>query len=69
MTDEESRFGLGNVYMQTGKFRLAEYHFRKASQINPTNATLVCCVGSVRALLLPLLICTDVRVVGTGEVG
>lgn len=34
--------------MQTGKYRLAEYHFRKAVDINPTNATLVCCVGSVR---------------------
>lgn len=47
------RFGLGNVYMQTGKYRLAEYHFRKAAEINPTNATLVCCVGSVRFLSLP----------------
>lgn len=34
--------------MQTGKYRLAEYHFRKAVEINPTNATLVCCIGSVR---------------------
>lgn len=33
--------------MQTGKYRLAEYHFRKAADINPTNAMLVCCVGSV----------------------
>lgn len=38
--------------MQTGKYRLAEYHFRKAAEINPTNATLVCCVGSVRCLPL-----------------
>ncbi|KAI5480971.1 20S cyclosome subunit (BimA/Nuc2/Cdc27) [Pseudohyphozyma bogoriensis] len=40
-------FGLGNVYLQTGKYSLAEYHFRKAVEINPTNATLICCVGSV----------------------
>lgn len=41
------RFGLGNVYMKTGKFRMAEYHFRKAVEINPSNAMLVCCVGTV----------------------
>ncbi|KAI5478330.1 20S cyclosome subunit (BimA/Nuc2/Cdc27) [Pseudohyphozyma bogoriensis] len=43
-----ARFGLGNVHLQTGKCSLAEYHFRKAVEINPTSATLVCCVGSVR---------------------
>jgi tetratricopeptide (TPR) repeat protein len=41
------RFGLGNVYMKTGKYRMAEYHFRKAVEINSTNAMLVCCVGTV----------------------
>lgn len=41
------RFGLGNVYMHKGKYRMAEYHFRKASEINPTNATLLCCIGLV----------------------
>ncbi|GAA5933128.1 anaphase promoting complex subunit CDC27 [Sporobolomyces koalae] len=40
-------FGLGNVYMKTGKHTLADYHFRRAVEINPSNATLVCCVGSV----------------------
>lgn len=40
-------FGLGNVYMKTGKLRLAEYHFNRASEINPSNAMLVSCVGSV----------------------
>ncbi|GAA6063052.1 hypothetical protein JCM10212_001115 [Sporobolomyces blumeae] len=40
-------FGLGNVYMKTGKHTLADYHFRRALDINPSNATLVCCVGSV----------------------
>lgn len=33
--------------MKTGKFRMAEYHFRKAVEINPSNAMLVCCVGTV----------------------
>lgn len=37
--------------MQTGKYRLAEYHFRKAAELNPSNATLICCVGSVSIYL------------------
>lgn len=40
-------FGLGNVYLKTGKTTLAEYHFRKALQLNPSNATIACCVGAV----------------------
>ncbi|BGO97485.1 putative 20S cyclosome subunit BimA/Nuc2/Cdc27 [Rhodotorula toruloides ATCC 204091] len=40
-------FGLGNVYLKTGKYSLAEYHFRRALDINRANATLVCCVGTV----------------------
>lgn len=40
-------FGMGNVYMKTGKFRMAEFHFRKATEINASNAMLVCCVGTV----------------------
>jgi anaphase-promoting complex subunit 3 len=44
---EISRFGLGNVYLKTGKTTLAEYHFRKALQLNPSNATIACCVGAV----------------------
>ncbi|BGP13674.1 anaphase-promoting complex subunit cdc27 [Rhodosporidiobolus nylandii] len=40
-------FGLGNVYLKTGKFTLAEYHFRRALEINPGNVTLICCVGTV----------------------
>ena len=47
------RFGLGNVYMKTGKYTLADYHFRRAFEINPSNATLVCCVGSVSRRLRP----------------
>lgn len=41
--------------MQTGKYRLAEFHFRRAVEINPTNATLVCCIGSVSAFFLLFL--------------
>ncbi|GAA5978695.1 hypothetical protein JCM10908_004450 [Rhodotorula pacifica] len=40
-------FGLGNVYLKTGKTALAEYHFRKALELNSSNATLACCVGAV----------------------
>ncbi|GAA6029494.1 hypothetical protein JCM8097_003707 [Rhodosporidiobolus ruineniae] len=40
-------FGLGNVYLKTGKYTLADYHFRRALEINPTNVTLICCVGTV----------------------
>ncbi|GAA5822615.1 hypothetical protein JCM11251_004317 [Rhodosporidiobolus azoricus] len=40
-------FGLGNVYLKTGKYTLAEYHFRRALEINPGNVTLICCVGTV----------------------
>lgn len=43
----DDRFGLGNVYLKTGKHALAEYHFRKALELNPANATLACCVGTV----------------------
>lgn len=44
-------FGIGNVYIKTGKYRLAEYHFARASELNPTNAMLVSCLGSVRGLV------------------
>lgn len=40
-------YGLGMVYMKTGNNEEAEFHFVKASQINPTNAVLVCCIGIV----------------------
>jgi tetratricopeptide (TPR) repeat protein len=48
-------FGLGNVYLKTGKYTLAEYHFRRALEINQGNVTLVCCVGTVRSLLVLFL--------------
>ncbi|BGP37723.1 anaphase-promoting complex subunit cdc27 [Rhodotorula kratochvilovae] len=40
-------FGLGNVYLKTGKYTLADYHFRRALEINSSNTTLICCVGTV----------------------
>lgn len=40
-------YGLGMADMKTGNNDQAEAHFVKASQINPTNAVLVCCIGIV----------------------
>ncbi len=44
------RYGLGTCYMRMSKLRLADYHFRKASDIHPQNAVLLGCVGMVRAV-------------------
>lgn len=41
-------YGLGTCYMRMSKLRLADYHFKKASQIHPQNAVLLGCVGVVR---------------------
>ncbi|KAI0637185.1 protein prenylyltransferase [Trametes polyzona] len=41
-------YGLGTCYMRMSKLRLADYHFRKASDIHPQNAVLLGCVGMVR---------------------
>ncbi|PPQ68934.1 hypothetical protein CVT25_009028 [Psilocybe cyanescens] len=38
-------YGLGTCYLRMSKLRLAEYHFRKASEIHPKNAVLLGCVG------------------------
>lgn len=38
---------MGLVYMKTGKTRYAEHHFRRAADINPCNAVLLSCIGSV----------------------
>jgi anaphase-promoting complex subunit 3 len=35
------------VYQKTGRLKLAEYHFRRALSINPSNVVLYCCVGTV----------------------
>jgi anaphase-promoting complex subunit 3 len=42
-----SRYGLGMVYYRTTKLDLAQWHFRKAIDINPSNAVLICCEGMV----------------------
>ena len=39
--------------MRMSKLRLAEYHYRKASQIHPQNAVLLGCVGVVRTIFWP----------------
>ncbi|EJF65652.1 protein prenylyltransferase [Dichomitus squalens LYAD-421 SS1] len=41
-------YGLGTCYMRMSRLRLADYHFKKASQIHPQNAVLLGCVGVVR---------------------
>ena len=56
--------------MRMSKLRLAEYHFRKASEIHPQNAVLLGCVGMVsgvtRARLCAItLLTTDIAMPGT----
>lgn len=43
----DSRYGMGVVYAKTGKLRHAEHHYRRAADINPTNAVLLSSIGSV----------------------
>lgn len=38
-------YGLGTCYMRMSKIRMAEFHFRKAVEINPKNAVLLGCLG------------------------
>ncbi|KAK7202571.1 hypothetical protein BZA70DRAFT_285402 [Myxozyma melibiosi] len=40
-------YGIGMLFLKTGKFDLAEQHFRQAALINPGNAVLICCIGMV----------------------
>lgn len=47
LTGSVCRYGLGTCYMRMSKLRLADYHFKKASQIHPQNAVLLGCVGVV----------------------
>lgn len=35
------------IYSKVGKSELAEYHFKRAADINPSNAVLICCIGMV----------------------
>jgi len=41
------RYGLGTCYLRMNKVRMAEYHYRKAAEIHPTNAILIGCIGLV----------------------
>lgn len=43
---------MGLVYLKQGKLRHAEHHFRRASEINPTNPVLLCCLAQVRSHFL-----------------
>ncbi|KNZ75458.1 Protein bimA [Termitomyces sp. J132] len=38
-------YGLGTCYLRMSRLRLAEYHYRKAVEIHPSNAVLLGCVG------------------------
>ncbi|KAK4685351.1 anaphase-promoting complex subunit 3, partial [Tremellales sp. Uapishka_1] len=40
-------YGMGVVYLKSGRNKYAEHHFRRAAEINPTNAVLLCCIGTV----------------------
>jgi anaphase-promoting complex subunit 3 len=46
------RYGLGVVYAKTGKLRHADHHYRRAADINPTNAVLLSSIGSVSLALV-----------------
>lgn len=39
---------MGLVYAKRGKIRHADHHYRRAAEINPTNAVLLSSIGSVR---------------------
>jgi len=38
-------YGLGTCYLRMGKVRMAEYHFRRAVEVNVGSAVLLGCVG------------------------
>ena len=42
---EPRRYGLGTIYLKQEKYQLAEYHFRRALEINPRNSVLHCYRG------------------------
>lgn len=47
-----NRYGLGTCYLRMSKVRLAEYHYRKAVEIHPSNAVLLGCVGMVSSYIV-----------------
>ena len=39
------RFGMGHIYYRQEKYGMAEYHFRRALNINPRSSVLRCYLG------------------------
>jgi hypothetical protein len=60
---------MGLVYLKTGKHKYAEHHFRRAAEINPTNAVLLCCIGMVRRPCAIRFQDSDKDCLGPGAVG
>lgn len=44
-------YGLGMVCIRLGNYEHARLHFLRASQINPANVVLICCIGMVHEKL------------------
>lgn len=40
-------YGLGMVFLRLGNGDMADYHFRRALDINPVNVVLICCIAMV----------------------
>ena len=60
------RYGLGTCYLRMNKVRMAEYHYRKAAEIHPTNAILIGCIGLVSQLSLFVLLVVSYAVQDEG---
>lgn len=50
-----SRYGIGMIYYRQEKYSMAEYHFKRALQINPRNSVLQCYLGMVSTLLCAVI--------------
>ncbi|CAA97347.2 anaphase-promoting complex TPR lobe subcomplex subunit Apc3 [Schizosaccharomyces pombe] len=40
-------YGLGMVYLKTGRNDQADFHFQRAAEINPNNSVLITCIGMI----------------------
>lgn len=40
-------YGIGTIYYRQERLELAEYHFKKAIEINPNSSVLICYLGMV----------------------
>jgi tetratricopeptide (TPR) repeat protein len=47
---KKKRYGLGNVFYRQKLFDLAEYHFKKAIQINQNSPILYCYLSMVNLI-------------------